>query len=141
MELKDLQNGMQVQYQFASSREPDYPQTPRWSSVRAGSLYVMRRDEDLPKRLRSRRDDERRWRAGHILVLAAPGSAEFDETEYFPEHGYFFNGESHFLRIVGLGDEAFHSAGQRAEEQLREIREALADGFTDGLTSMRIRFE
>lgn len=100
MELSDLEHGMGVAYQ--TGHRPNGSRKIRWSEVKSCELYVVRREIDLPKRHRSWSG----WKAGSLLIVAASDSAEFSGEDY-TEFGYFYNGEEDFLRIVGLGDDAF----------------------------------
>lgn len=126
MKLEDLQHGMTVEYQTGyrpcdGRREQELV----WSEVQSGELYVMRREKKLTKKHRAFGET---GEVGELLIVATPTSAEFRGSDFQEEYGYFYNGEEDFLRIVGLGDEAFNKDHRaEADVEMSEIMNSIAN--------------
>jgi hypothetical protein len=94
MTFADLTNGQVVRYRTGRAGRHDVD----WNPWIEGPIYVMRRVTDLPKRLWNR---SRAPRAGQIITLTVPDSADFSESDYTSAFNVF-TAEDYYLEIEGL---------------------------------------
>ncbi len=93
--LEELKHGQTVRYRLGQAGISQVD----WQPWKDGSLYLVRRPSDLPKRFRSRC---RFWQAETILTLAIKGTdPEFSQGDWSETH-HCFNCEDYYLEIEGL---------------------------------------
>jgi len=95
MKLSSLQNNQIVKYRIGRAG----PTEVIWGKWTIASLYVARRQQDLPAKLRNKC---KYWKAGDITTLTTVEDvcAEFNQNDFCDDG--IFNAEDWYLEIDGL---------------------------------------